>query len=63
MAILNIGNILTLSKLQGTLVPKLTLGPFLTLSVRNGHKWKDWVLRSQPKLRVKVDNKNLSTLY
>ena len=23
---------------QGTLVPKLTLGPFLTLSVRNGHK-------------------------
>jgi len=25
---------------QGTLVPKLTLGP---LSVRNGHKLKDWV--------------------
>ena len=22
--------------MQGTLVPKLTLGPFLTLSVRNG---------------------------
>ena len=31
--------------LQGTLVPKLTLGPFLTLSVRNGHKLKDWVFR------------------
>ena len=27
---------------QGTLVPKLTLGLFLTLSVRNGHKLKDW---------------------
>ena len=25
---------------QGTLVPKLTLGPFLTMSVRNGHKLK-----------------------
>ena len=31
--------------LQGTSVPKLTLGPFLTLSVRNGHKLKDWVFR------------------
>ena len=29
--------------LQGTLVPKLTLGPFLTLSVKNEHKLKDWV--------------------
>ena len=29
--------------IQGTLVPKLTLGPFLTLSVRKGHKLKDWV--------------------
>ena len=29
---------------QGILVPKLTLGPFLTLNVRNGHKLKDWVL-------------------
>ena len=29
--------------LQGTSVPKLTLGPFLTLSVRNWHKLKDWV--------------------
>jgi len=28
--------------LQGTLVPKITLGPFLTLSVRNGHKLEDW---------------------
>ena len=27
--------------IQGTLVPKLTLGPFLTLSVRNRHKLKD----------------------
>ena len=26
---------------QGTLVPKLTLGPFLTLSDRYGHKLKD----------------------
>jgi len=24
-------------------VPKLTLGPFLTLKVRNGHKFEDWV--------------------
>ena len=30
---------------QRTLVPKLTLGPFLTLSVRNGHKLKDWGFR------------------
>ena len=30
---------------QGTLVPKLSLGPFLKLSVRNGHKLKDWVFR------------------
>ena len=28
--------------IQGTLVPKLTLGPFLILSVRNGNKLKDW---------------------
>ena len=27
--------------MQGTLVPKLTLGPFLTLSVRYEHKLKD----------------------
>ena len=27
--------------IQGTLVPILTLGLFLTLSVRNGHKFKD----------------------
>ena len=31
--------------IQGTLVPKLTLGPFLTLSVRNWHKLKDWGFR------------------
>ena len=41
---------------QGTLVPKLTLGPFLTLSVRIGHKLKDWVLGIPA--RVKVDSKN-----
>ena len=37
----------TLNKkqLQVELVPKLTLGPFLTLSVRNGHTLKDWVFR------------------
>ena len=33
---------------QGKLVPKLTLGPFLTLNVINGHKLKDWVLGSRP---------------
>ena len=32
-------------KVQGKLVPKLSLGPFLTLSVRNGHKLKDGVFR------------------
>ena len=31
--------------IQETLVPKLTLGPFLTLSVRNGHKLKDCSFR------------------
>ena len=30
---------------QRKLVPKLTLGPFLTLSVRNGHKLKGWGFR------------------
>ena len=33
------------SQNSGTLVLKLTLGPFLTLSVRKGHKLKDWVFR------------------
>jgi len=28
---------------QGTLVPKLTFGTFLTLIVKNGHKLTDWV--------------------
>ena len=45
-------------QLQGTLIPKLTLGPFLTLSVRNGHKLKDWGLGSRPISRVKVNSKN-----
>ena len=40
-------------KFQGTLVPKLTLGPFLTLNVRNGHKLKDWGFRIPAHLRVK----------
>ena len=35
--------------MAGTLVPKLTLGPFLTLSVKNGHKLKDWVFGIQSK--------------
>ena len=34
---------LLLTLIQGTLVPKLTLGPFLTLSVRNGHNLNVWV--------------------
>jgi len=38
---------------QGTLVPKLTLGPFLTLSVRNGHKLKDWVFGIQAHIQSK----------
>ena len=44
--------------MQGTIVPKRTLGPFLTLSaVRNGHKLKlTGFLGSQPISRVKVDN-------
>ena len=45
-------------KIQGTLVPKLILGPFLTLGVRNGHKLKDWVFGSRSISRVKVENKN-----
>ena len=33
-------------KSQGTfIVPKLTLGPFLTPCVRNGYKLKDWGFR------------------
>ena len=31
---------------QGTfIVPKLKLGPFLSLSARNGHNLKDWGFR------------------
>ena len=40
--------------IQGTLFPKLTLGPFLTLSTN----LKTGFLGSQPISRVKVDNKN-----
>ena len=38
-----------MNQLQGTLVPKLTLGPFITL---NGHKLKDWIFG------IPVHNKN-----
>ena len=40
--------------IQGTLFPKLTLGPFLTLSTN----LKTGFLGSQPISRVKVDDKN-----
>ena len=43
---------------QCTLVPKLTLSPFLTLSVRNGHKFNDWVFRITAHIQSKVDDKN-----
>ena len=46
-----------LNAVQGTLIPKRTLGPFITLSVKNGHKLKE-VLGSRPTLRVKDDNNN-----
>jgi len=36
-------NLVGFETIQGTLVPKQTLGPFLTLSVRHEHKLKDWV--------------------
>jgi len=39
--------------LQGTLVLKLTLGPFLTLSIRNGHKLKDWGFRITTHIKSK----------
>ena len=41
--------------IQVDLVPKLTLGPFLTLNVRNGHKLKDCVFR----IPAHIENKNL----
>ena len=40
--------------LQGTLVPKLTLGPFLTLSARKWHKLKDCVFR----IPAHIENKS-----
>ena len=43
-------------KVQGKLVPKLTLGPFLTLI--SNTNWKTGWLGSRPISRVKVDNKN-----
>ena len=51
---------------QGTLVPKLTLGPFLTLSVRMGTNWKIGFLGSRPisrpLSRVKVDIKTITNV-
>ena len=44
--------------LQGTSVPKLTLGPFLTLCVKMSTNWKTGFLGSRPISRVKVDSKN-----
>ena len=50
--------------MQGTLVRKLTLGPFLTLSVRNGHKLKDWVFFGALRIsRENVDNKNYNQYF
>ena len=39
--------------MHGTLVPKLTIGPILTLSVKNGYKFDTWFLGSRLKLGVK----------
>ena len=45
--------------IQGTLVPRQTLGPFLTLSVRNGHKLKNWVFGIPAQIQsLKVNNEN-----
>ena len=41
------------SGIQGTLVPKLTLGPFKTQSFRNGHKLKDWVFGIRAHIKSK----------
>ena len=43
---------------QGTLVPKLTLGPFLTMSVRNGHILKAWVFGIPAHIQSKSRLKN-----
>jgi len=48
---------------QRTLVPKLTLGTFLTLSVGNGHKLKDWVFGIPAYIQSKVDNKNFNQYF
>ena len=41
--------------IQGTfIVPKLALGPFLTLSVKSGHKLNDWVFR----IPAHIENKS-----
>jgi len=46
------------AQIQGILVPKLTLGPFLTLNVRNGHKLIDWVFRIPAHIESKSRKKN-----
>ena len=42
------------NRLQGTLVPKLTLGPCLKLSVINGHKLNDWIFRITAHIQSKI---------
>ena len=37
-------------QLQGILVPKLTLGPFLTLSVRNGPNLQSYLFQEKNKI-------------
>ena len=50
--------------MQETIVPKRTLGPFLTLSVvRNGHKLNDCVIRIPVHIESIVDYKNYNKLY
>ena len=41
------------------IVPKLTLSPFLTLNVRNGHKSIDLVFGIPAHSRVKVESKTI----
>jgi len=51
--------LIEIQQIQGILVPKLTLGPFLTLSVRNGHILGGWVFRIPAHIESKkVDSIN-----
>ena len=45
-------------EIQGALVPNLTLGPFLTMSVRNGHILKAWVFGIPAHIQSKSRLKN-----